>query len=149
MSASRHIRKKERRQHGDTIVEVIIAVAIVSSVLAGAFTVSQKSALAVRSSQEHGEMLQLLQGQVETVRAIALQAEAKTAPIYSTSPRYFCIDESSKNRSNFDSSVVQLPESDDDDYSSYPVACKGLGASNLYNVAIRYEPSTKVFTFIG
>ena len=40
------------KQSGDTLVEVMIAVAIISSVLSGAFLVSQKSARAVRDSQE-------------------------------------------------------------------------------------------------
>jgi prepilin-type N-terminal cleavage/methylation domain-containing protein len=74
---------------GDTIVEVLIAIAIVSSVLAGAFTVSQKSTLAVRDSQERGEVLQILQGQVEQVRALALDQSDDTSGVYATTPKYF------------------------------------------------------------
>lgn len=60
-----------RLEAGDTIVEVIIAVVIVSSILAGAFTVMNRSAQTVRDSEEHAQALQLLQGQVELLRNAA------------------------------------------------------------------------------
>ena len=58
-------------QAGDTIVEVIIAVAVVATLLVGAFAVSSRSATAVRDSEEHAQALQLLQGQVELLRSAA------------------------------------------------------------------------------
>lgn len=62
---------KFSKQAGDTIVEVVIAVAVVSSVLVGAFSLSSSSVRAIRDSEEHSEALQLLQGQVELIRAAA------------------------------------------------------------------------------
>lgn len=58
-------------QHGDTIVEVLIAIVVVASVLGGAFVVSNNSTKNVRKSQEHSEALQILQGQIEQYRAFA------------------------------------------------------------------------------
>jgi prepilin-type N-terminal cleavage/methylation domain-containing protein len=58
-------------QRGDTIVEVMIALIILASVLAGAFLLTNKSSNRVRTSQEHSEALQILQGQVELVRSLA------------------------------------------------------------------------------
>lgn len=60
-----------RRQAGDTIVEVIIAIAVISTVLAGAFIVTAQSTRAVRDSEEHAQALQYVQGQVELLRAAA------------------------------------------------------------------------------
>lgn len=133
-------RSKQGSARGDTIVEVLIAIAIVSSVLAGAFSVTQKSTIAVRSSQERSEMLQLLQGQVELVRSIAVTAKDKNDEIYSTSPKYFCIDSVSRTRSAFASM------SNEADYGN---KCKKLGSGNLYRLAVTYNDSSKVFTFFG
>lgn len=136
--------------HGDTIVEVLIAVAIVSSVLAGAFTVSQRSTLAVRDSQERGEMLQLLQGQVELVRSLAL---AETTPptnnIFSTSPTspaYFCINPAG-TRADFPAIFSALPNLNSDNFVNYDSACQNL--KNRYNVAITFDSTSNVFTFTG
>ena len=62
---------RNRFQAGDTIVEVVIAIAVIATVLAGAFVVSSHSLTSVRVSEEHSEVLQQLQGQVELLRAAA------------------------------------------------------------------------------
>lgn len=88
------------KQAGDTIVEVVIAVAVVSSVLVGAFTVSSSSVRAIRDSEEHSEALQLLQGQVELLRAAAGTKGTLTA-FSLTSP--FCLDGALNHYPNTDS----------------------------------------------
>jgi Tfp pilus assembly protein PilV len=62
---------KSLNQSGDTIVEVLICIAVVASILAGAFVVSNRSSTAVRTSEEHAQALQYLQGQIEQLRADA------------------------------------------------------------------------------
>jgi type II secretory pathway pseudopilin PulG len=62
---------RDKLQAGDTIVEVVIAIAVIATVLTGAFIVSSRSLTAVRDSEEHSEVLQQLQGQVELLRAAA------------------------------------------------------------------------------
>ncbi|HET8709571.1 MAG TPA: type II secretion system protein [Candidatus Saccharimonadales bacterium] len=71
MRARFHYNQDNQNQRGDTIVEVIIAIAVISSVLAGAFYLTNHSTRAVRDSEEHAQALQLLQGQVEQLRAQA------------------------------------------------------------------------------
>ncbi len=56
---------------GDTIVEVLIAIAIVSVVLAGAFAATRRSANATRTAQEQGEALKLAESQVELIKGAA------------------------------------------------------------------------------
>ncbi len=148
------LHSKRLSQSGDTIVEVLIAVAIVSSVLAGAFTVSQKSALAVRDSQERGEMLQLLQGQVELVRAQALQETSATSGVFAASPKYFCMNQTSHSRENLPTTTNPLPDLDNDSLNAavYGSYCSDLGTSGSavrYNVAITYNTTDKVFNFTG
>lgn len=128
-----HLRKAAGR--GDTIVEVMIAMAVISSVLAGAFSVTQKSSQAVRSSQERSEMLQIVQGQLELVRAEAMTAQNMSNPIYSGTT--FCINEAT--------ATVQ-PISD---LSNYPPACTGRGPGELYSVNIRYISAEESFRVEG
>ena len=56
-------------QSGDTIVEVLISIAVLSLVLTAAFVTSNRSLQGVRDAQEHSEALSILQGQVETLLA--------------------------------------------------------------------------------
>ncbi|MDB5181697.1 MAG: hypothetical protein JWP13_460 [Candidatus Saccharibacteria bacterium] len=142
------MRRYSRRwgERGDTIVEVMIAIAVVSSVLAGAFTVTQKSTLAVRDGQERGEMLQILQGQVELVRAVALTQTTGPSSIYSSSPKYFCIDSATRSKVGYPASVTSSPFPTTDT-SSYPTQCKSI--SGRYNIAVTYNSTTNTFTFLG
>lgn len=50
---------------GDTIVEVLIAITVVSSILGGAFVSARRSTNATRASQERVEALAIAQGQME------------------------------------------------------------------------------------
>lgn len=55
-------------QRGDTIVEVLVCIAIVSLILAGAYATTHRSSVGVRNSQEHAEALKLVQSQLEQMR---------------------------------------------------------------------------------
>ncbi len=60
---------RSRRQAGDTLVEVLIAIAIISLTLAGAYASANLSASDLQDVQEHTEALKLVQSQVEFLRA--------------------------------------------------------------------------------
>lgn len=64
------VRSKSKRLNvrGDTIVEVLIAIAVVSVVLAGAFAATRRSVNATRTAQEQGEALKLAESQVELIK---------------------------------------------------------------------------------
>jgi hypothetical protein len=53
---------------GDTIVEVLLAIAVASTVLGGAYVSSKNSLSGTRRSQERGEALKLLSGQIERLK---------------------------------------------------------------------------------
>ncbi len=72
---------------GDTIVEVLVAIAVVSLVLAGAFTSTRHSANATRSAQEQGEALKIAESQVEQIK-IAVETGK---PSLAAAPASFCI----------------------------------------------------------
>lgn len=82
--------RDRHHQAGDTIVEVVISVAVISAVLIGAYTLTVQSTQAVRTSEEHAQALQLLQGQVELLRNAAGTAGVLAeSPTSLTTP--FCL----------------------------------------------------------
>ncbi|HET9173769.1 MAG TPA: prepilin-type N-terminal cleavage/methylation domain-containing protein [Candidatus Saccharimonadales bacterium] len=60
---------KRRKQAGDTIVEVLIASAVIGLVLTAAYAIVNRSVLSVQDAEEHSQALQYTQGQVELLRA--------------------------------------------------------------------------------
>lgn len=77
---------------GDTIVEVLLAIAVVSAVLGGAFAASRRSLLGARASQERGEAVKLVEGQLESLKS-ALNDPAKASQIFGLAGS-FCLDDS-------------------------------------------------------
>lgn len=77
------------KSHGDTMVEVMIAVLLVSMVLTGAYVTTNRSALGIRDSQEHAQALKLAQGQLEQVRQNA--AQSNPAAFNQTAGNSFCM----------------------------------------------------------
>lgn len=61
--------KLTRRQSGDTIIEVLVAMAIVSLVLGSSYAVINRTLANARQAQEHSEALKLLEGQFEQLHA--------------------------------------------------------------------------------
>lgn len=146
---------KVSNNRGDTIVEVMIALMIISLILVGAYNVSNRSTREVRTSQEHSTLLLAIQGQIEQVRALARDAEDTSSGVFSVSPKYFCIDMRSGSatygqRVDFPASMTTLPNGDHIDTSSYPDACKDI--EGLYAIAINYNPpplGNNTFDFTG
>ena len=76
-------------QRGDTIVEVLISIAVVSMVLAGAFVVTNRSLQATRSAQERSIALKLAESQLEQIKGIV---SSQPALLFGGSvPNPFCI----------------------------------------------------------
>jgi type II secretory pathway pseudopilin PulG len=61
---------KKLSQRGDTIVEVLISIGVVSLVLGGAFVVTNRSLQATREAQERQNSLKLVQGQLERIKGV-------------------------------------------------------------------------------
>src|SRR3989344_6687603 len=58
-----------RSNRGDTIVEVLLALTIVSSMLGGAYVLSNRSLSNSRGSQERGEALKIAEAQLERLKS--------------------------------------------------------------------------------
>lgn len=83
--------KLKLKNRGDTIVEVLVAIAVISLVLAGAYVSSSKSVNASRQAQERGEAIKLVEAQLERIK---IRGKTLGDPIYSTTTP-FCIDSTS------------------------------------------------------
>lgn len=103
---------KRLSQAGDTIVEVLICMAVISLVLGGAFVTTRKSQLGVRNSQEHAEALKLAESQIEQLRPDANEAEQLSTPnpfcMYQGTPHVasnaqYCQQDTNGNTGNQDS----------------------------------------------
>lgn len=62
------MRSINRKSAGDTIVEVLLAIAITSIVLAGAYVAVDRSMRATRSAQERGEAVKVAEAQIERLK---------------------------------------------------------------------------------
>lgn len=132
-------------RRGDTIVEVLLAIAVASAVLGGAFTVTNHSYINIRDAQERSEALTLLQGQVEQLRA-----SADTFSFLSQSNgSVFCfavngggIQAASTN------SVSVLPSLYSDDFqNNYTAPCQQQPQNGVtYYLAVEYDANSHVFT---
>jgi type II secretory pathway pseudopilin PulG len=76
-------------QRGDTIVEVLIAVAVVSTVLVAAISISNKSLQQIRMAQERTEAQKIAQQSVEKIGKLVI-TEKNTLITPPTIPN-FCI----------------------------------------------------------
>jgi len=64
-----HIHLRRLAQRGDTIVEVLIAMAIISLVLASAYVTSTRNTTLMQSSQERQQAQRLVESQIEMIRS--------------------------------------------------------------------------------
>lgn len=77
-------------ERGDTIVEVLIAISIISVILAGAYVTSNNSLLSTEDSQEHDDALQLAEDQLEDLQGI-VQSNPNAIFGSPAPPNPFCI----------------------------------------------------------
>ena len=108
---------------GDTIVEVMLSIAVVSMVIGISYSIANKSVKTGRAAQEQTEALQLAQQQLERVKVLAAD-KTKWASVTGAAP--YC--------------VVTVPA------ISVVLAsnpnCKGQGSGNLYNLSVSYSSAT-------
>jgi len=83
-------RWRARCERGDTVVEVLICIAIISLILGGAFVLMNRSLQAERQAQERLNGIKLVEGQLEQLKYIA--ATNPDAIFASGVPASYCID---------------------------------------------------------
>lgn len=61
--------RTKHRLHGDTIVEVLMSIAIVGAVIAGAYALAGRSLAEGVSASEHSQAIKLAEAQIETLKS--------------------------------------------------------------------------------
>ncbi len=130
---------KKLDQVGDTILEVLVAVAVLSLILGISFTLANRSSLTNQKSAERVQAYNFAQGQMELLKKyIAEDSTASTAP---SAGSKFCFRYSVTDP-NLVTGVLTLPASFniDSNYNSADDTCKH-GADKRYVTIIERYPS--------
>jgi prepilin-type N-terminal cleavage/methylation domain-containing protein len=85
------VKRLHLSERGDTIVEVLIAIAVISLILGGAFVMTNRSLQGTRDAQERVNATKLVEGQIEQIKELAGGSESDTL-FGTTVPASFCID---------------------------------------------------------
>lgn len=134
-------------QAGDTIIEVLVAVAVVSMVLASAFVTVNRTSKNARLTQENQEALKLAEGQLEAIRGLAGNAAA-AATLFST-PRQFCVNKDGVTLSAFSATTyagtnINTPGYYPDDGSHTRCVRQLTGEDYLYYISVS-KPTVSTF----
>jgi Tfp pilus assembly protein PilV len=115
-----------KNQTGDTIVEVLIAVAVMGLSIGLAYGISNRSLKSARQTQERLEALKLVEGQVEQLKALSYSTDNKG--IFSENSA-FCIN----NGDKVVSTDLILGDLDSDPLTKYNSDC----IKGLYHIAVK------------
>lgn len=132
-------RNKPLSQAGDTLVEVMLAMAIIGLVLGGAYATASRSLRIGRQAQERGEALKQVEGQIEKIKYLAPDPNAKIFDTTTGPVSTFCIQDVISNPATAKRSINNIT-----DYANYPPECK---KQTIYNISVTYD-STKDDLFI-
>jgi type II secretory pathway pseudopilin PulG len=141
--------KLYRKQGGDTIVEVLIAIAVVSAVLGSAYAITNRNVQNSRQTQEHGQALKAAESQLELLKSFIADGKAAALPAAGSN---FCMyvdtvpnpDENKVGLFTGAGTTIALPTVD----ANYPASCKideGISADR-YMAGIKQDPTTLTYT---
>lgn len=128
-------------QAGDTIVEVLIAMAVASLVLGVSYAAANQNLLSTRQAQEHSEATEIANEQLEgLVTLISYNDPAIDAQLNAATPVYKCIAISGALTVASQSSLVD-PRADET--SKYNAQCVRSSAAG-YRIAL-WKDATETF----
>ncbi len=133
MSIRCHLHKLNRR--GDTIVEVMIVLAVLGMALGISYSTANRALLQARAAQENTKATEILQGQIEQLRTMSANPEFMpdgvtkntTGYIYFQPSKTFCVDSTSQ--------VV----------ITTGAGFAGCQWESLYDIQILYDNNTSTF----
>lgn len=129
------LRRKSER--GDTIIEVLLAIAVVSSVLGIAYSIMNRNILTLRDNQERTQAAKLAEGQIERLKHVW---NTDQASIISQGANAFCINGTTVT-DLAGASPTATPETDN--FGNYAGGCR---FDNFFNVGIRFNNAANSFT---
>jgi prepilin-type N-terminal cleavage/methylation domain-containing protein len=121
MPVSKLVRKNMR---GDTLVEVMMSMAVVGMVIGVSYSIANRSARAGRIAQEQTEALKLTESQIELVKAAA-ENPLLTSAVFPASGSPYCVTVDPVT------DAMQV-------VASSNAGCLNRGTANRYNVQVKY-----------
>jgi type II secretory pathway pseudopilin PulG len=129
---------KRLGNRGDTIIEVLLAIIVVGSVLAGAYVSSSHSLNANRASQERAEALNFVQGQIEMIKNKVSNLINRDGP--------WCLNSTGSGIARNDFTVAPPADYTTDDWSEpYPANCM-VGDGNRYHLSVLHASGSDNYT---
>lgn len=127
-------RLQQLQQRGDTIVEVMVVLAVLGSAIGISYSTANRSLLNARQAQESSRATVIAQSQVEQLRAMADNPDV--APhdtyIYTTDNLPFCMKETSAEH------IMKIT-----DTTNYPIECRYDKTPDFeYDVSIKHSTGT-------
>lgn len=120
---------------GDTIVEVLLALVVLTTVIVGAYAASSRAQNASQAAQERAEALKRTESQIERLKGLLSGTAPPTIPGGS-----FCIDEATNTIEIITAPADPFSESLEAATLPYSVPCGNL--DGRYNVAVKYSGDT-------
>ncbi len=123
---------RSRRESGDTIIEVLIAVAVVSSVLAITYSIMNENILILRNNQERTEASKIAQSHLERLKKAWQTADPASFPGIGNN-HTFCM--STAGETDGFSGGAPHADINSDNFANYPAGC----VESFYHTAITYD----------
>ena len=132
------MRRLINNQAGDTIIEVMLAIAVIGMVLGASYATATRALRTGRFAQEQTEALKLAESQIEKLKYIASTNRAPRSSNDVFDPdagkTSFCIDDGSTG------TVRKILTTD----TNYAAFCNNI--SQLYDQVVQFTPATNLFT---
>ena len=119
-------------QTGDTIVEVVICIAVIGLALSTGYGLTNRSFKYGLASAERSQAQALAQGQTEFIKSYALDGNVSK---YTAMTEDFCIYDGNIQNPNI--TLIGNPVTD-------PTLCQGFDGS-IFNIAVNYDSTSRVF----
>lgn len=124
-----------KSQRGDTIVEVMICIAVIGLALGTGYALTNRSFKYGLSAAERSQAQAIAQGQAEFIKNASLEG---TSTAYTSQTENFCIYDGNSTAGNDSGLAVGSAQTGSN-------VCQNFDGS-IYTVRINYSSSTRVFT---
>jgi len=115
------IKRHIRHERGDTMIEVLIVIAVISLVLAGAYVTTSRSLESTRAAQERVIALKLAETQIERIKGLAASTTIPHPLFGPSAPTTFCVSPSSGQPVGVSGSVCAFSTSGTNNNTNEPI----------------------------
>lgn len=105
------------KQRGDTIIEVMMVLAVLGLAISIAYATANQSLMAARQAQENSQAAAILRSQIELMRTLSSPIAGSPVTIYSLGSSKFCI--------NQDDATLKFSDCKFDDLYNVSIVHKG------------------------